>query len=294
MSETAIPVRLFIPNYCNSMKAFFFILVLIYQYQILFGQINKDELIGNWVKTRLETVNGEETSGKFGESSQFLRISINENEIYFSITPFDEGYSLKYKIGHDSILVGFDTFNFADIDAYLPEKFYIVEKIGLDKLILRTSYKNQDIRYHFQRQLGTKAKLNDSVFLCENDTLVLIRYLSNGSVSYYTNCSATRDYFYAEPLFKGPVEFGNYLSHGLKRFARINRNEFSKPIKVSFYIDYLGKVSDVELVEGFKEYYDKQLLKLITATDKNWIPNILENPRQHAKMIFTFVLLDIR
>ena len=64
------------------------------------------------------------------------------------------------------------------------------------------------------------------------------------------------------------------------------------PIKVSFIINNKGKVSDVQLIKGFKDYYDQQIINLIKKSNKKWIPTIIENPSDHVKMCYTFLLLD--
>jgi hypothetical protein len=77
------------------------------------------------------------------------------------------------------------------------------------------------------------------------------------------------------------------------RFAeKLEKDKFSKPIKVSFIIDYKGNVSQVHLIESFNEYYDNQILKLVEKTNGKWIPVIIDSPNHSVRATFTFLIME--
>ena len=262
-----------------------------------FAKVDRKKLLGDWVKIKTETLDGKEAKGKFGYSYQYLRFSFTKDKMSFAKTPYDDVLGMEYDIFRDTIQL---STHFAYYK--LPETYYFIEKVDNNELILKANFENKDFRYFLKKQTGYQSKQTDSIYQFDNDT-ILIRseplLLGNSthihiSKTFSANALSQERYFYPRPLFEkdGECEFGNYLCWNLKYDGSLTKDEFSKPIKVSFLIDYKGRVSNIELLEGLQDYYNNQIITLISKTNKKWIPTIINKPHTYAKMIFTIILLD--
>jgi len=273
------------------MKKFLFVLIFIAFAYHSNSQIDKSKLTGNWLKIKTETLDGRDTCGNFGTSNDYMRFSFTQNKLWFARTPYNLDESIDFKFDNDTIITSMHHANSA-----LFETYYFIEKIDDNELVLKTTFKNSDIRYFFKNQNCFKPKITDSVYQFDSDTIVIVRSLLMGPHIYantpVSNAQAKEIFFPARPIYYGTEGFGYYIGQNLYFREKLKKNTFSKPIQVSFYIDFKGKVSNVQLLEGFQEYYDKQIIDLISNSNKKWIPNIIDNDNYKAKMTFTFFLYD--
>jgi hypothetical protein len=256
------------------------------------SQSLKSKLIGSWVKIKTETLDGKDTCGSYGLADDYLRISFAKNKFYLARAPWDRGDEIYYKIDHDTIETAMHHLNYA-----LQETYYFVEKINDTDLILSTTINGKIILYILKNQLCFKPIPIDGLYDIDNDTIIFVRshdpyfplrYLNNS----YSNERASEKYFISRPIYNNINLFKEYICHSLSFKEPIAIDKFSKPIKVSYIIDYKGKVSDIKLVESFIDYYDQQIINLIRRTNKKWIPTIIELPSDNVKMTFTFLLLN--
>ncbi len=267
--------------------------VLLTTYFLCFSQVDKHKVIGDWLRIKTETLEEKETKGKFGYSSEYLRISIKKNKMSFGMTPYDKGVEFDYDFDKDTIEMPFK-----NPFLHAPETYYFIENINDSILKLKTLFENSEIRYIFKNQKIFHPVLIDSLYQFNNDTIFLIR-IPLSTPGYYDKTFVSKAFsnnnnFIPRPIYNnsGGSSFGYYMSWNLKYDEKIVKFKFSKPIKISFLIDYKGRVSNIQLLESFNDFYDKQIIKLVTKTNKDWIPNIISNPNNYVKMIFTFVIID--
>jgi len=250
----------------------------------------KNNLVGSWVKIKTTTLEGKDTCGNFGQSDDFLRISFSKRNITFSRTPWDRGDQIPYSIDHDTIITPMHKLNYA-----FQETYYYPEKIDSTDLILKTTYKGKSIIYYLKNQSSFRPHLIDNQFQFDNDTIIIVRApapIIQFSTKPYSNATASDRFFTLRPIFNSDMFFKEYICYNLYFNKKLEKDKYSKPIKVSFVIDYKGKVSQVHLIESFNEYYDKQIIKLIEKTDKKWIPLIIDSPDHSVKAIFTFLIIE--
>jgi hypothetical protein len=258
------------------------------------SQVDKNKLIGDWIKIKTLTLDGVKTNSKYGNSDDYLRFSFDKKYFEGAIIPYNKTLKVEYKIDHDTIELSFHAPYFT-----IPESYYYVEKLNDNELILTTKFENKDIKYFFINQKLFLPKLNDSLFIIDNDTIVIVKpnvkkemysaeYITNNAVKNKTS-------YYARPRYElnmGLNSFNKYLCDFLKFDDKLPSFELSTPIKVSFLINIKGEVSNVELLEGFNDYYDNQILRLIEKTNKDWDPTIIDNPNHYVKMIFTILIYN--
>jgi hypothetical protein len=256
------------------------------------SQSLKSKLTGSWVKIKTETVEGKDTCGNYGLSRDYLRISFNKNKISFARAPWDKGDEMVYIIDHDTIETAMHNLNYV-----FQETYYLVVKINDTNLILETTFNGKNIRYILKNQGCFKSKPIDGLYQFDNDTILIVRSPDSFSPNHYFNKpysyeSASERYFLPRPIYNNTYFFKEYICYKLRFKEPIVKDIFSMPIKVSFTINNHGKVSDVQLIKGFQDYYDQQIINLIKKTNKKWIPRIIENPSDHVKMSYTFLLLE--
>jgi hypothetical protein len=257
------------------------------------SQSLKSNLVGSWVKIKTTTLEGKDTCGNYGLSNDFLIISFTKKNIRFSRSPWDLGDQIAYRIYHDTIITPMHNISYV-----FQETYYYPEKIDSTDLILRTTFKDKIIRYYLKNQDSYKPHLIDGQFQFDNDTIVIERIPSTypKNLIYtvpFSNASASDKFFTLRPIFNDKMySFKEYINYNLRFAKKLEKDKFSKPIKVSFIIDYKGNVSQIHLIESFNEYYDKQILKLIEKTNRKWIPVIIDSPNHSVKATFTFLILE--
>lgn len=254
------------------------------------SQSLKSNLVGNWVKIKTTTLEGKDTCGNFGLSDDFLKISFTKRNITFSRTPWDRGDQITYSIHQDTILTPMHKMSYV-----FQETYYYPEKIDSIDLILKTTFKGKSIIYYLKNQNSFRPHLIDSQFQFDNDTIIIVKTPSS-ILQYFTepysNATASDRFFTLRPIFNSNMFFKEYICYNLHFDKKLEKDKFSKPIKVSFVIDYKGKVSQVHLIESFNEYYDNQIIKLIEKTDRKWIPLIIDSPNYSVKATFTFLIIE--
>lgn len=256
------------------------------------SQSLKSKLTGSWVKIKTETVEGKDTCGNYGLSHDYLRISFNKNKISFAKAPWDKGDVMTYTIDHDTVETAMHNLNYV-----FQETYYFVVKINDTNLILETTFNGKIIRYILKNQSCFKSKPIDGLYQFDNDTIIIVRSPASSFQNHYFNKpysyeSASERYFLPRPIYNNTYFLKEYICYNLRFKEPIVKDIFSKPIKVSFTINNKGKVSDIQLIKGFQDYYDKQIINLIKKTNKKWIPRIIETPSDLIKMSYTFLLLE--
>jgi hypothetical protein len=253
----------------------------------------KSQLIGSWVKLKTETLDEKDTCGNYGLSNDYLRFSFTKKKISFARAPWDMGDEMNYIIDHDTIETPMHNLNYV-----FQETYYYIEKINDTDLILLTTFDGKTIRYILKNQSCFKPEQFNGLYQFDNDTIVIVRIPDSHFQNHYFTKpysfeSATERFFLPRPIYKNNTRFfKEYICYNLRFKEPIEKDVYSKPIKVSFLIDNTGKVSEIKLLKGFIEYYDKQIIKLIKKTNKKWIPTIIEAPNIFVKMTYTFIIID--
>lgn len=256
------------------------------------SQSLNSNLVGSWVKIKTTTLDGKDTYGNYGPSDDFLKISFTKRNIRFSRSPWDLGDQIAYRIYHDTIITPMHNISYA-----FQESYYYPEKIDSTDLVLRTTFKGKIIRYYLKKQDSFKPHLIDGQFQFDNDTIVIVRIPGSNPDNIiftvpFSNATASDKFFTLRPIFNDKLLFKEYINYNLHFAEKLEKDKYSKPIKVSFIIDYKGNVSQIHLIESFNQYYDKQILKLIEKTNKKWIPVIIDSPDHSVKATFTFLIIE--
>ncbi len=211
------------------------------------GQIKK-EILGVWVKTKLENLEKKVTPKIQQRNNQFTKYTFEKNNnLFLSLSPNEKGSLIKYRIEKNVLNLGFNKFEIEKID---NNQLVLVE-------LINNSKNRNSIRIYF---------LKEQFFLNQlpiNQEDILIE---NGDSFYFET-----DKVY--PKFKN----SNYAN--VKEFIQPfvenlsdNENAYSY---ATFIVDTKGNVSDVLIHHHINENYDKALRKAILRTRGMWIPPIV-------------------
>lgn len=237
----------------------FFLIVTFIQAQV------KKEILGIWIKTKIENVGKELTPDVQQRNKKFFRYTFERNnQLFISLSPNEKGNLIKYRIERDIINLGFNKFK--------------IEKLNNEQLVLIEFENNKitpnSVRISFLKE---QSYLNQ-LALKEED--ILIR---GGDELFFET-----DKVY--PKFNN-VKYAN-VNEFIQPFVENlsdNENAFAY---ATFLVDTKGKVSDVQIHHHINETYDKGLRKAIMKTSGMWTPPFLNGKKVSVVKEITFNYIE--
>jgi len=255
-----------------------------------YSQKLKDRLQGDWVCTKIVDSNGKPTSGKFGESNEYLKFSFVKGNLSITEAPFDRGIKIPIKYDNDFI----DLFLQAVYE--LPERKYTVKTLEESDLILSTKNQNgETIDYHFINQEKLLKAVSTGEQIIDNG-LIIIRHLKLSKESKGANrVSEYRISNDAESLYPSPI-FNDYASASFGHYFSINfvfpktyqLETVSEELIVDFDVDDKG-VSNIKIVQGVSDKINTSVIKIIEKTSKKWEPLEINGQPIKTTLRFHFI-----
>lgn len=239
-----------------------------------YSQDLKSKLQGDWLCLGITNSKGDSISGKFGNSSEYLRFTFRRRNISFNESPIDESFEVPVKFKKDY----FDL-NFRQCYNIVSERRYYVVFIDENKMVLRTTGVNQDsIFYHFTNQDSfiTNQLLNQDV---TDIGYVIIKHLKRRKESKSPNRSSdyyvpnNERYLYPAPKFSSNSisAFGDYVSAKMQFPKGFELDSVSDELIVEFDIKD-KRVCNINIVKGLDEHFDKSIIRIIKKTKRKWNP----------------------
>lgn len=242
-----------------------------------YSQNLKEKLQGEWICTKILDLNGNTTSGYYGESYEYLKFSFAKSNSSITEAPFDTGIQRKIKYYVDYV----DFFPSAirkDI-----ERIYKVKSIDSTNLILSTTNLfGKQIEYHFINQVVLFEKL-----LKTNQTidcgLIIIKHLKLPKQGGFTRVFDYRIGNDTESLFPSPIfnngkasfyyyssgSFGHYFTTNFNFPKTYQIETISEELIVDFDISEKG-VSNIKIVQGLSNEMNSELINVIAGTTNKW------------------------
>ena len=240
-------------------KVLFFILLLFSINTIKGNNIN-DLLIGSWIKTDIEFVDGSKLPIENSVNMQYLRFTFRDSKTLYKSTSFDFlGGKFEYSILNDR-----------GIKAEFI--LYEVEKVTKDSLILKeiTQTGKTGFRYFFEKEslYQSKIRLDSSMFYVVNSDTI---YLESEKF---------------RPEYLGDLPFQFVLSQKLSNYRQFDKEEL---FMVSMIINEYGELENITLQKGINEKYDNKAIEIIKQNAKKWKP-----ATYNGKTIKTLKILKIQ
>ncbi len=255
-----------------------------------YSQNLKDKLQGEWVCTNILDINGNKTSGKFGNFDAYLKFDFAKGNLSITRAPFDEGIKREIRFGSDYIDL------FPQTAYWIPESRYTVYLVTDDSLILKTNNnKNGIIYYYFinQQKLLKEISNNHVNF---DEGLIVIKHLRSSKNSHGAN--RVSDYkinnqlenLFPSPIFKdnSSDDFGDYFSTNFTFPKTYQPDTVSNELIVDFDVTDKG-IENIKMIQGVDNEINASVIKIIEKTKNNWQPVKINGQLTNATLRFHFI-----
>lgn len=250
-------------------------LFLFLSYSSLFAQTSKSQLLGSWVKSKVEYKDGEELSDGEALKYSYLRYSFeNPNKVFVGFAYDDKGTQMTFSI-NNNVLELKNSFGF------VSNSFY-VEKQSDNELVLlqmgQNGFESPDcLRYYFV----SEESYQKSLTLTPADILAV-----NGTDTLY----ASSPKVYAK--YKGDVSFHDYLTANIPAYKGVVASD--NFFLATFIIRKTGEVDSLQVLESISPAFDKQFVKAFNKAKGKWQPATIGGKSVDVRMKeqFRFVSSD--
>lgn len=233
-----------------SLTLFFILLSL-----SLSAQINPENILGSWVKTKVTHQDGSEVPDNIDVKYYYLKYTFSRGHklnIAFSYDGY--GNAITFSIENDQLLIH----STSSIDNYLK-----IEKLTSNELVL-----TQEDEHGLKDPKGLKYFFAPEPIVQKNIVLTPadILHATAGDTVYKRNSKIY-------PIYKGKQNFDNYLVSAIgEDLSMSGRNGH---ILASFIVSKLGVADSLKILEGISPDYDKLFAKIFNKEKKNWKPAML-------------------
>lgn len=221
------------------------------------AQIETTNIVGTWVRTKVEMGDGSRIIDRIGTASGFLiNTFAKDNTAYFSDDPIQGHLKLSYRFSDSIINVG--------------QTSYKIIKLTNDSLII-IDY-NQNLSYdRLRRFYFNKMESN------HNPAKPIYNENIKDSVYNVTN--------YTFPQTAGAVE---------KVTTSLTKISTNGKLKLGFIIDKNGQLDDLIVLEndGLKNWMQKEITDQFFKTRKLWHPGYVNQNPVNTSVEFTLVFTD--
>jgi hypothetical protein len=255
-----------------------------------FSQNLKSKLQGDWVCTKILDTNGNNASGKFGKSDEYLKFSFVKGKLSITEAPFDTGIMMPIEYGGDYIDL------FPDAQYELPERKYKVGFVSSDSLVLVTkNADNENIFYHFINQARFLKEISpDQKTVTEG--LIIIQHLRMQKDPKATNrlsvyqISNEPDNLYPSPRFEdyASATFGQYFTINFTFPKTYRPDTLLNELIVDFDVTN-GGVKNINIIQGINQEINSSVIKIIEKTRKKWKPIEVNGQAVNTTMLLHFV-----
>ncbi len=257
---------------------------------LCFGQNLKSDLTGDWICRKIIDSTLNETSGKFGHSSEFLKFSFYKSKLRITEAPFDQSGGIDFSLTKKDSIV--DLFPGAVYE--IQERKYKIKLIDQKNLVLETkNLQHQSIYYVFIKQNEYSKILQDSLKI--DCGTIIIRHLKldlnrkgvNRVGDYYI--LRNESLFYPTPYFKNKQSgtFSHYFSINFSFPENYPLDSVSNELIVEFDVTESG-VKHIEILTGIDTYFDQQVYSIIKTSSKFWKPVEIEDTIYTTRMKLHF------
>lgn len=228
-------------------------LLIILSCTTLFAQSNKSQLIGNWVKLKVEYKDGEELPDGEGLKYSYLRYNFESpNKAFVSFAYDDKGTAMTFST-NNNVLELKNSFGFVS-------NSLLIEKQSDNELVLlqmvQDGFESPDcLRYYFV----SEDSYQNSMALKPNDILAI-----NGTDTLYNSSPK----IYAK--LKGDVSFHDYLTANIPAYKGVVASD--NFFLATFIIRKTGEVDSLEILESISPAFDKQFIKAFNKAKGRWKP----------------------
>ncbi len=271
------------------MKKFIAIVLLITFFFTSYSQELKNKLQGSWVCTKILDQGGSPTTGKFGESGEYLEFTFNKDNMSITEAPFDKGMQIPIVYGADFI----DLFPRFPFDP--PEKIYTVKSLEGSDLIMSTKNENgETIDYHFINQEKLLSQLSNEAQTIDIGLIIIEHFNSSkGGGNKTFEYKISNEELFCTPLFndKESPSFGGYISMNFV-FPKTHIPETqTEELVVDFDVDENG-AGNIRIVQSVSNDIDAALIKTIKQKSKKWLPLKVNGQPIKTTLRFHFVFFS--
>lgn len=246
-------------------KYFLTSLFIILASNIILSQINKKDIIGDWIKVKAERVDGSRIIDRVGMDTAFLEYSFTSKEFSIQLHPFEAKEGFDYNIKNDRIYV--DIFS-----------EYKIEKLSQDTLILSSvSQKEPDHKLNRYFFIKKELLVKKHPIKLEEDIPVYNQYntprVHKTFTKYLRTCNADN----SEPIkFKGALTFDQKeksIKAKLEFFSKVDKmrmHTLKSCIENTFlYWDFkeVSRFSKSKIYFVAKSFGNSDYIKFIFCTD---------------------------
>jgi hypothetical protein len=235
--------------------------------------LNAQEIIGDWIKTRVMYLNDAELPDENGLKYQYLRYSFENGRNFLMSSAFDDpGTILEFEIDNNFLQIK-NSFGFIT-NAFLIEKLTDKDLVLVQKGQTGFS-ENSCIKFYFEREKTYQAKLllkpSDILLINNTDTVykatekIHAKFVSNKS--FYEFCSENM------PEIKTVMTANNiFLS--------------------TFIVRKTGVIDSIQILENINKRFEKQFRKTLIKSQNFWHPGILNDRKVDVQMKMTFKFIS--
>jgi tetratricopeptide (TPR) repeat protein len=251
------------------------ILLLILSCSSLFAQTGKSQLMGSWIKSKVEYKDGEELPDGEALKYSYLRYHFEApNKAYVALAYNDRGTAMTFHT-NSNVLELKNSFGFVS-------NSFLVEKQSADELVLlqmaQGGFESPDcLRYYFV----SEESFQKSIALKPSDILSI-----NGTDTLYD--SSPRVY----ARYKGDSSFHDYLTANIPAYKGVVASD--NFFLATFIIRKSGEVDSLQVLEGISPTFDKQFVKAFNKAKGKWQPATIGGRSVDVRMQeqFRFVSSD--
>jgi hypothetical protein len=252
----------------RNMKAkimFWFVLI------VFTIEANAQDLLGDWIKTKVTYADGIELSNNQVIKYSYLRYSIEKgNRIFISLDYEEKGLAYLFEINSNILQI-------KNSYGYLVNAFQINQATS-DELILiekgKTGFNETDcIKYYFIRE----KKYQDRLPMKFSDILLI-----NGTDTVYKSSEKIHAKFLNEKSFQDFC------------LEKIPEKETAKStvFLAIFIIRKTGAIDSLQILENINKTFEKQFRKAFDKSKNFWIPGELNDRKVDVQMKVTFRFLS--
>lgn len=251
------------------MKLTFTLFLLVFINAVSQGQINKKQLAGSWIKSKIEFIDGVQLPDEDGLKYQYNRYTFDKNKVAISTAFADKGTEFNYNIAGNKL------------DFYLNSGYktnsYLIEKLTPTELVVlqkgeRGFTQNDVLRYYF---------INENYY--QNSWQYQPDDIISVSVTQDTVFKAS-DRLY--PVFKHNLSLHAYIGEVVPELQNLSSGK--KNFLASFVVRKDGTVDNIKVLERINSAFDSQVKKVIQQTSQQWTPAKLHGQPVDVQMTESF------
>lgn len=228
-------------------------LLFVISWSSLFAQISKSQLMGSWVKSKVEYKDGEELPDGEALKYSYLRYQFeNPQKVFISFAYDDKGTAMTFSMNND-VLELKNSFGFVS-------NSFKVEKQSKDELVIlqmgQGGFDSPDcLRYYFVSEVSYQ----NSFAVKPSDILAV-----NGTDTLFKSSPK----IYAK--YKGNVSFHEYLAANIPAYKGVVPSD--NFFLATFIIRKTGEVDSLQVLESISPAFDKQFIKAFNKAKGRWQP----------------------